>query len=244
MTWYYVEKGERVGPLSDREFDDLIASGRIRPETLVWNETLTAWTPLARLRPPAAPSAAPVDPAARAAAAAPAGASFAPSEVSPARFEMPDRSPAAATEVGRLPYAGFWMRFGAKFIDWLILWCFSAIVRFGLGGPRFLPGPGFDASREVFTGVSCLVNLIVFAAGLAYYVFFVGRFGATPGKMALKLKIVRPDGSPVSYGRATGRYFAEILSAIILCIGYLMAAFDEEKRTLHDRICETRVIRV
>ncbi|HET6371045.1 MAG TPA: RDD family protein, partial [Nitrospiria bacterium] len=42
---------------------------------------------------------------------------------------------------------------------------------------------------------------------------------------------------------ACGRYFAEILSGIILCIGYIMAAFDDEKRALHDRICGTRVIK-
>ena len=74
--------------------------------------------------------------------------------------------------------------------------------------------------------------------------FFLGKFGATPGKMACKLKVVRPDGERISYARALGRHFAEMLSGIILYIGYIMAAFDEEKRTLHDRICDTRVIKV
>jgi len=48
---------------------------------------------------------------------------------------------------------------------------------------------------------------------------------------------------PITYGRATGRCFAEILSGMICYIGYLMAAFDEEKRALHDRICNTRVVK-
>jgi uncharacterized RDD family membrane protein YckC len=33
-----------------------------------------------------------------------------------------------------------------------------------------------------------------------------------------------------------------IVSGIILLIGYIMAGFDEEKRALHDRVCDTRVI--
>jgi uncharacterized RDD family membrane protein YckC len=61
--------------------------------------------------------------------------------------------------------------------------------------------------------------------------------------MACKLKVVTADNDRVSYPRAFGRYFAEILSGLILLIGYIMAAFDDQKRTLHDRICDTRVIR-
>jgi uncharacterized RDD family membrane protein YckC len=47
----------------------------------------------------------------------------------------------------------------------------------------------------------------------------------------------------VDLGRAFGRYFGKLLSAIILGIGYIMAAFDSEKRALHDMICDTRVIK-
>jgi uncharacterized RDD family membrane protein YckC len=61
--------------------------------------------------------------------------------------------------------------------------------------------------------------------------------------MALGLKLLRRDGSKLGIGRIIGRYFSHVISAIILCIGYIMAAFDEEKRALHDRICDTRVIR-
>ena len=95
-----------------------------------------------------------------------------------------------------------------------------------------------------FDSATCLLTLVLMALQVAYEVYFIGRFGATLGKMALKLKVVRPDGSPVSYMRALGRHFAKYLSAIILLIGYIMAAFDEEKRALHDRICDTRVVRV
>ena len=62
--------------------------------------------------------------------------------------------------------------------------------------------------------------------------------------MALNLRVVTPEGGDIGYLRALGRHVAEWISGFILLIGYIMAAFDAEKRTLHDRICNTRVIRV
>jgi uncharacterized RDD family membrane protein YckC len=70
----------------------------------------------------------------------------------------------------------------------------------------------------------------------------VGRWGATLGKMALGVKIVRADGGRVGYGRAFGRGWAWVLSEIILFIGFIIAGFDSKKRALHDYICDTRVI--
>ena len=61
--------------------------------------------------------------------------------------------------------------------------------------------------------------------------------------MALGLKVIRSDGARITYGRAVGRFFAENLSGLILCIGYIMVAFDGEKRALHDHICDTRVVK-
>jgi uncharacterized RDD family membrane protein YckC len=60
--------------------------------------------------------------------------------------------------------------------------------------------------------------------------------------MAVKIKVVRTDGSKVGYGLATGRFFATWLSYLICYIGVIMVGFDQEKRALHDRICGTRVV--
>ena len=89
-------------------------------------------------------------------------------------------------------------------------------------------------------GASMLLNVIV---GCSYETFFIARLGATPGKMALGLKVVRPDGGPITVGRAAGRYFAKMISGMILMIGYIIAGFDSQKRALHDMICDTRVIK-
>ena len=64
---------------------------------------------------------------------------------------------------------------------------------------------------------------------------------ATLGKMAMSIVVTDISGNRVSFGRATGRHFAKIISAIILYIGYLMIAFTEKKQGLHDIIADTLV---
>jgi uncharacterized RDD family membrane protein YckC len=68
--------------------------------------------------------------------------------------------------------------------------------------------------------------------------------GATVGKMVLGLRVVDGQGNRISFLRATGRFFAKILSGMILFIGFLMVAFTERKRGLHDIIADTLVVKV
>lgn len=159
-------------------------------------------------------------------------------------------APAAAAVVGR-HYGGFWIRFLARLIDGIIVGIANAIIRipfmllFGLGAGGLGRGRGlgdgmiFGPAMAGLLGISTLIGL---AIGVAYEVYFLSAHGATPGKMALGLKVIRADGGPISPMLALARYFASWVSAVILMIGYIMAAFDAEKRALHDRICETRVI--
>ena len=76
----------------------------------------------------------------------------------------------------------------------------------------------------------------------AYNVWFVSRKGGTPGKLVLGLRVVTPDRRNLTVGRATGRYFAFLINGFTFYIGFIIAAFDSEKRALHDHICNTRVI--
>lgn len=137
---------------------------------------------------------------------------------------------------GTMEYAGFWIRFGAKFLDGIILQVVNYIIQ-----SVVLTAAGAGANPG--GGVILAAVLLPLAVQAGYVIFFLGKFGATPGKMACGLRVVTAEGEPVTYGRAAGRFFAEILSGLILSIGYIMAAFDEEKRALHDRICNTRVIK-
>jgi uncharacterized RDD family membrane protein YckC len=139
-------------------------------------------------------------------------------------------------------YAGFWIRFVAVFIDGLIGWIVGTLIMLAVGLPILGPDPA-SIKLSSFWTIYILVNLLQWGFAISYETFFIGKYGATPGKMALGLKVITPDGGRVSYIKAFGRYFAKIISGLLLLIGYIMAAFDEEKRALHDRICGTRVIR-
>jgi uncharacterized RDD family membrane protein YckC len=135
-------------------------------------------------------------------------------------------------------YIGFWWRFAAATIDGIVLF----LVNFVLGlvaGASMLQTMGVENQPFGALVVTQLLGLIV---GVSYETILTGKYGATLGKMACKMKVVTADGGRVSYARALGRYFAKMLSGIILLIGYIMAAFDSEKRALHDRICNTRVV--
>ena len=143
---------------------------------------------------------------------------------------------APAEELGELVYAGFWIRLGAKIIDGIILGLGDFVLALLLGLIARQDGTG-----AIFMGP--LLNVLTFGFNLIYVTYFLGKYSATPGKMACGLKVVRPDGEKITYARACGRFFAELVSSITLAIGYIMAAFDDEKRALHDRICDTRVIR-
>ena len=91
-----------------------------------------------------------------------------------------------------------------------------------------------------FQIISAVFNFILPAA---YEIWFVGKYAATPGKMACKIKVVTSDGGQVSFARSVGRHFAKYISVMTLGIGYIMAGFDDQKRALHDRICDTRIIK-
>lgn len=146
-------------------------------------------------------------------------------------------------------YGGFWIRFLATIIDGIILFVIGSIAQYALMGNMLRsfqpPAPGanpLDVLPGMFAmiGAATAINTIIHAL---YEGFFVAKLAATPGKLALGLKVIRSNGSAISLGRSFGRYFAKILSSLILLIGYIMAGFDAEKRALHDMICDTRVIK-
>jgi uncharacterized RDD family membrane protein YckC len=231
MDWFYVADQRQVGPVSEAEFARLVGLGAIRGDTLVWHVGMKDWQPYGSFFPPQpAPAAAGTGGAASAAA-------------TPAAAAGPVMAPVRPLEVPR--YGGFWIRFLARIIDWLILIVVNSAVTvpLGLGGLNILSGSHdmFDlASMLALFGLSAVIRLVISAT---YEILLTWKRGATLGKMALGLKVVRPDGSGLSLGRSVARFFSTWISGFIFCIGYIIAAFDDEKRSLHDRICETRVIR-
>ncbi len=120
-------------------------------------------------------------------------------------------------------YAGFWKRFAAYLIDAVIIGIAGAIFRAAAG----------DAIGGTLTTV---IGWVYFA------VMESSEKQATLGKMALGIRVVDVDGNKISFARATGRYFSKIISALILMIGYIMAAFTAKKQALHDMIAGTLVV--
>jgi uncharacterized RDD family membrane protein YckC len=247
MQWYYVVNGERLGPVSDEQLEALVQQGAINARTLVWKQGMPDWLPLEEVR------AGPTTWCDMCGLQVPEGDTLTLkghricSRCKPIAVER-IREGLPLVEGGSLPYAGFWIRFAAKFIDGIILSVFNNIVTAFLGVGAFQQyGSGPQDPQMVaqeMTSAMLLAQLIIFTASCAYNTLFVGAYGGTPGKLLCGLRIVRPDGSKVTYLRAFGRFWAEWVSALTLLIGYIMAAFDDEKRALHDRIASTRVIHV
>jgi uncharacterized RDD family membrane protein YckC len=160
----------------------------------------------------------------------------APPAAPPATFPPPQpRPPAAgATPVfAAMRPAGFWIRFVAVLIDGVVLIIAQGIL-FAAGS---IVWGGMDAGMAV-RGVTSFYSSII---GAGYSIVFHWQWGQTLGKMALQIRVVRMDGGPLSFGQSAGRYFATILSALILGIGFLMAGARSDKRALHDLLAGTRV---
>lgn len=255
MEWFYSFNGQQTGPVSDEELERLVTAGVVTPDTLVWRDGWADWKPYRLASQPVPPSfAAPsAGPPAQQRFCSECGGSYSAEQLTqygsslvcpacrPAFLGRTAAGVPVAAVAGRR-YAGFWIRFAAIFIDGIVLAIAGTIVRISLGMfstsvPHDVPnmGPDFLA----LLGISSSINFIF---GLAYQGYFLSQFGATPGKMLFGLRVITSEGGPISVGRAMGRDLAYILDGISLLIGFLIAAFDSQKRALHDYICDTRVI--
>jgi uncharacterized RDD family membrane protein YckC len=251
MEWYYSNDGQRKGPVSQADFDQRVAQGEITAATLVWRSGMAQWQAYGSVSgaPPAGAGGE------ETAVCAFSGKTYPKSQMvqyegqwisAEHRDEYFQRLREGVAIPGRFVYGGFWIRFCAKFVDGLILWVVGMVINFLLLRRLFLghlSSPGHPVALGALWGFQAASTAINVGLAIGYAAFFITRYSATPGKMAVGLKLVRSDGSPLSVGRIIGRYFSELLSGLILCIGYIMAGFDEEKRALHDRICDTRVIK-
>ena len=73
--------------------------------------------------------------------------------------------------------------------------------------------------------------------------FWVKNDGRTPGKMAIKVKVVKTDGSPITFGTAILRWIGYIISGLPLGLGFFWIAWDSQKQGWHDKIAGTYVVK-
>ena len=120
--------------------------------------------------------------------------------------------------------AGFWRRFGAAFIDALVVDVVTYILNLILGTPGALIG-------------------VLIAIG--YYTYFHGSTGQTPGDAALSIRVVDVDGGgSIGYGRAFVRWLVSLVSGAVVLLGYLWMLWDGEKQCWHDKAARDYVVRV
>ncbi len=160
-----------------------------------------------------------------------------------AGWQAPATRPAVA-------YAGFWLRVVAFIIDALVLY-FVGMILFlpfaasmgRMRGMMTARPPNLEGLLPMIHAMIRLTLLRTILNWLYYSLLESSAWQATLGKKALGLEVTDLDGNRIGFGRATGRFFAKIISSIILGIGYLMAGFTEKKQALHDILAGTLVIR-
>ena len=143
-----------------------------------------------------------------------------------------------ATQQQDVEYAGFWVRVGATIIDTLLIMAVLVPLLVAIYGWAYFEA----ANTGLFAGPADFLLSWV-APAVAVVAFWIYK-QATPGKMALSIRIVdATTGSPPSTGQCVGRYFAYFVSIFPLGLGLLWVAFDKRKQGWHDKLAGTVVIR-
>jgi len=240
--WYYADRNrQRQGPVDAEALRALFRRGALTPDTLVWREGLEQWVALASVADELqlhAPPELPVSAAASAGRDEPASPYAAPAST----LSVDD---GAVVVGGEVVYAGFWRRAAAWILDLTITNLIGGLVGvvLGMGLGIIAVVSGQENVERMIENWIWVIQLVSFGLTVLYYVgFHSSRGGATPGKMAVGIKVLRSDGTRISIPRAVGRLFATILSSLPLGIGYLLAAFTQRKQTLHDMLCDTLVV--
>ena len=251
MAWYYHLNGENQGPVELPELQQLHGQNVITFDTPVWAEGMETWATYgtSSAYSPAATTVFAVSNVLTPATQTCVECHKPFPEAEMLKYENSWVCPACkpiffqrikegVAKPGTLHYASIGARIVALVIDSLLLNIVFGVLTTLIFGWQAALGWG------IAPGLSVGIGLFQWFFFALYEIVLTTVYGATLGKMAMKIKVVTPEGRPISYGLSTGRYFAKILSTLILCIGYIMAFWDPEKRALHDRICGTRVISV
>ena len=169
--------------------------------------------------------------------------------------QAPYADPAGLVVSRGFTYAGFWLRVVAALIDGVIM----SVALGVLLVPIFLLS-GFEARLDgmvqhhgqpdpaIFVGLIAMILVFAAVSVLIQWLYHAylesGEKQATWGKQALGLYVTDLMGNPITFGRASGRFFAKMITGMIpLGIGYIMAGFTERRQALHDMIASCLVLR-
>lgn len=179
------------------------------------------------------------------------------SNLAPTQVAAPARAYDAAPPVAYVaapvaPYGGFWIRLLAHLIDHVILSAVAAPLFFIMVLPAILriaheAEQNQEPSPELIVTILSSVFVYIALAFVGQWLYDAlltsSSWQGTIGKRVLRLKVVDEAGNRIGFGRATGRFFAKILSSMFFCIGFIMIGFTDRKRGLHDMLANTLVMK-
>ncbi|MEQ1913831.1 MAG: RDD family protein [Sideroxydans sp.] len=140
------------------------------------------------------------------------------------------------TQAEIFEYAGFWVRVAATLIDTLLIMLITLPLLWSIYGADY-----FESTAILNRSADFIISWLMPAVGVI--VFWMVK-QATPGKMALSLRVLDADtGNSLSAGQSVGRYLAYFVSMLPLFIGIIWVAFDKKKQGWHDKLAGTVVVR-
>ncbi len=145
-------------------------------------------------------------------------------------------------------YGGFWIRVVAQLLDGIIIGAVTIPLALIFLLPVILKtikeaNAGHEPPVELFGVIFILIPIFWIGQWLYEALLTSSNWQGTIGKRVLRLKVTDEAGNKISFGRATGRFFGKMISRMIMDIGYIMVAFTDRKRGLHDMIAGTVVVK-
>jgi uncharacterized RDD family membrane protein YckC len=156
-----------------------------------------------------------------------------------------------------MPYAGFWLRVAAALIDGIILaipLVFVWVLMFASAMPFFIHARETENPGLVLTAILPRLILILFLFLLLSWIYWSAMesstWQATLGKRAVGVYVTDLAGNRVTFGRASGRFFAgrgigaiPSIGGLYFLVSCIMAGLTEKKQALHDMIASCLVMR-
>lgn len=230
--------GERHGPYKEVDVRQWLRSGQVSPDDLGWYEGMTDWAPLSTLFPE---DVTPQE------AAAPAGPS-----IPPLPRSAPETTPTASATT--FDYASFWQRFGAWVIDLALLmipstaafWAFGGLAAYEHLMGQLQSAPDMSVAIREYAEATRGSSIAVIVIGFLYYTLFeASPLQATPGKLALRLRVTDINGQKPGFGRVALRNvvrLTNIITGLIPFVCYIAVAWTQRKQGLHDLGAQTLVL--
>ena len=146
-----------------------------------------------------------------------------------------NKTPKVSPSTDASGYASPWARLGAAIIDSILI---VIVVNVFTGA--------FSVTSEGITASASASGNTPFLISVAYYILMTVNYGATLGKMALKIKVVSEEtGENLTYGNAILRELVgKIVSGIVIGLGYFWMLWDDKRQAWHDKIGRSLVVKV